>query len=75
MKIKPNINVSNFFEQVRACKSDVFFVTDEGDRLNLRSQICQYLFTVAYLNQDISIQGRFEFDDKEDMRKLKAYME
>jgi hypothetical protein len=36
-----NINVPNFLKVLDQCVGDVFLVTEEGDRLNLRSKLCQ----------------------------------
>ena len=44
MKIKNINNVDKFFEVVDSCKGKVELVTGEGDRLNLKSKLCQYVF-------------------------------
>ncbi len=36
-----NINVPNFLKVLDQCVGDVYLVTEEGDRLNLRSKLCQ----------------------------------
>ena len=36
-----NIDVPNFLKVLDHCVGDVYLVTDEGDRLNLRSKLCQ----------------------------------
>lgn len=43
MKIK-NINEpANFFEVLQQCKGSIELVTSEGDRLNMKSKLCQYI--------------------------------
>ena len=43
MKV-PNIrNIDKFFQVVDACKGKVELVTGEGDRLNLKSKLSQYV--------------------------------
>ena len=43
MKITNIRNVDKFFEKVDNCKGKVELVTGEGDRLNLKSKLCQYV--------------------------------
>ena len=43
MKISNINNPQRFFSVVRNCVGRVELVTDEGDRLNLKSKLCQYI--------------------------------
>lgn len=43
MKIKNINNPKRFFEVLNSCKGRVELVTSEGDRLNLKSTLCQYI--------------------------------
>jgi hypothetical protein len=43
MKIKNISNPQRFFEVLNECKGRVELVTSEGDRLNLKSTLCQYI--------------------------------
>ena len=43
MKIYNINDVNKFFEVVDKCKGKVELVTGEGDRLNLKSKLCQYV--------------------------------
>lgn len=43
MKIKNINNPQRFFEVVGECKGRVELVTSEGDRLNLKSKLSQYV--------------------------------
>lgn len=43
MKITNIENVEKFFEVIDQCKGQVELVTGEGDRLNLKSKLCQYV--------------------------------
>lgn len=38
-----NIDVNDFFKLIDACKGNIFLVTDEGDKLNLKSKLCQLI--------------------------------
>ena len=43
MKITNISNIEAFFKVVDQCKGKVELVTGEGDRLNLKSKLCQYV--------------------------------
>ena len=43
MKVKNITDVNKFFEVLNKCKGKVEMVTSEGDRLNLKSKLCQYI--------------------------------
>ena len=36
-----NIDVTEFLAVLDTCEGNVYLVTDEGDKLNLRSKLCQ----------------------------------
>lgn len=43
MKVQNITNIEGFFSVVDSCKGKVELVTGEGDRLNLKSKLCQYV--------------------------------
>ncbi len=43
MKVTNIKNIEGFFNTVDSCKGKVELVTGEGDRLNLKSKLCQYV--------------------------------
>ncbi len=43
MKVTNISNIDAFFKVVDSCKGKVELVTGEGDRLNLKSKLCQYV--------------------------------
>ena len=43
MKVQNITNIDGFFKTVDACKGRVELVTGEGDRLNLKSKLSQYV--------------------------------
>ena len=43
MKIESISNIQEFFKIIDSCKGRVELLTGEGDRLNLKSKLCQYL--------------------------------
>lgn len=43
MKVSNITNIEGFFKVVDSCKGKVELVTGEGDRLNLKSKLSQYV--------------------------------
>ncbi|MBR3769170.1 MAG: polya polymerase [Lachnospiraceae bacterium] len=43
MKVQNIRNIDKFFKVIDSCSGKVELVTGEGDRLNLKSKLCQYV--------------------------------
>ena len=77
MKVQNIKNIDKFFQVVEQCKGRVELVTGEGDRLNLKSKLSQYvsmanifsngeipeLEIVAYEREDIDRLINFMMND------------
>ena len=50
MKIRGITEPQRFFEAVKSCKGSVELLTGEGDRLNMRSTLCQYIALTQMFN-------------------------
>lgn len=74
MKLFKNIDTISFLEDVKKCSGEVFFESEEGDRLNLKSTLSQYIFFVADFNYKVLEKGKLSFDDT-DFEILKKYFE
>ena len=74
MKITNITDVEAFFKAIGECKGKVELVTDEGDRLNLKSKLTQYV-ALASVFKDATI-GEMELiaEDPEDVRKLVRFL-
>lgn len=55
MKIYNVKDVDGFFKVVDSCEGKVELITGEGDRLNLKSKLCQYVSLTSLLNSDVEI--------------------
>ena len=42
--------------------------------MNLKSALCQYLFTSVYLHRDIRLEGSVSWEDPEDGPLLKPFL-
>ena len=74
MKIKNITDIDRFFEVVDMCKGRVELVTDEGDRLNLKSKICQYLSLANIFSDGTIKEIEIMVSDPDDLAKLIDYM-
>ena len=76
MKIDKVKDIDQLFEVVDGCDGGVTLVTTEGDRLNIKSKLTQYV-AVSYIFTAGSRIGEMELlaDKPEDEAKLKAYID
>lgn len=74
MKIKNITDIERFFEVVDSCEGKVELVTSEGDRLNLKSKLSQYV-SLANVFSDGSIKEiEIIAENPEDRAKLIQYV-
>jgi len=74
MKLHNITNVDAFFKVIDSCKGKVELVSEEGDRLNLKSKLSQY-FSMAKLFSDGTInEMEIVAYDAEDIEKLINFM-
>lgn len=74
MRLKADVNVTEFIRQVEQCRHDVFLQTDE-DHLDLKSTLSQYVFVVIEDNQDVRGRAQVICEDEADYELLGAYLE
>ncbi len=74
MKMENIKDIDKFFSVVDSCKGKVELVTEDGDRLNLKSKLSQYL-SMAKVFTDGTI-GEIDVVayEQEDMKKLIEFM-
>jgi hypothetical protein len=74
MKICHITDIDGFFDVVNSCKGKVELVSEEGDRINLKSKLSQY-FSMAKLFSDGMINElEIIAYEQEDVEKLISYM-
>lgn len=74
MKIKNITEPQEFFETLNKCKGSVELVTSEGDRLNMKSKLCQYI-TLTQMFKDATIdEVELIVSEPEDMSLLLNYL-
>ncbi len=75
MKIKKNIPVESFLETVRKCEGSVYFKTLEGDILNLKSLLSQYILVSIIDNEELMANGAVDCSRESDVALLAQYLE
>lgn len=65
-----NIDLKEFNEVLAACTGDVYMVTPEGDRLNLKSKLCQLIGFTKLIEGGNVAQATLECANSEDESKL-----
>ncbi len=75
MKICNITDIEGFFDVVNSCKGKVELVSEEGDRINLKSKLSQY-FSMAKLFSSDGMIDQLEIIayEHEDVEKLIGYM-
>ncbi len=74
MKLTNIENVDKFFEVINSCKGKVELVSEEGDRLNLKSKLSQYVsLAKIFSHGDIPLLEIVAYEP-EDIEKLLQFM-
>ena len=73
MKIKNISEPQEFFKKIKECKGTVELLTTEGDRLNMKSKLCQYIaLTQVFKDKTIGIE--LVLSEPEEIAKLVPYL-
>ena len=70
MKIQNITDIDKFFNVIDSCKGKVELVSKEGDRLNLKSKLTQYVALAKIFSKELELVVY----EKEDISKLFDYM-
>lgn len=60
------VHFEKFLEAVDQCKGNVYLVTDEGDRLNLKSKLCQLIGISRIIEGGMVNEAKIVCEDPED---------
>ena len=74
MKVQNIKDVNKFFEVIDSCKGKVELVTGEGDRLNLKSKLSQYVSLAKIFSKGEIHELENIAYEKEDIDKLLSFM-
>ncbi len=74
MKVENIKNIEEFFKVVDSCKGKVELVTGEGDRLNLKSKLSQYVSLANIFSNGEIPELEIVAYEAEDIDRLVNYM-
>lgn len=74
MKLTNTANIDKFFEVVDKCEGRVEMLTENGDCLDLRPKLCQFVTLVKMLADGNVERMEIIAENKKDEQKLMAYM-
>lgn len=74
MKVQNITNIEKFFKVVDSCKGKVELVTGEGDRLNLKSKLSQYVSMANIFSDGTISELEVIAYEADDMEKLMNFM-
>ena len=74
MKVQNIEDVDKFFEVINSCKGRIELVTGEGDRLNLKSKLSQYVSLAKIFSDGKIAELEIIAYEPEDTHKLVEFM-
>lgn len=74
MKIQNITDVEKFFKVIEECKGTVELVSTEGDRINLKSKLSQYLSMATIFSNGYINELELVAHEPEDVERLMKYM-
>lgn len=67
-------NIEGLFEIINKCKGNVELVSEEGDRINLKSRLAQYLSLAGVFSNGYVRQLELSIEDAEDRDRILAFV-
>lgn len=74
MKIVNINDVDGFFDMIRKCKGTVELVSPEGDRINLKSKLSQYIAMAEIFSNGYIRELDVVAYDEDDVARIMQYM-
>lgn len=74
MKLRQDINLLEFLTKVQQCRQDIFFYSEEGDQLNLKSVLSQYMLTAVFSDKALIDGGEIVCTNADDYQNLAHYL-
>lgn len=74
MKVSNIKDIDKFFQVIDSCKGRVELVTGEGDRLNMKSKLSQYVSLANIFSNGEIPELELVAHEKEDVDRLMSFM-
>lgn len=75
MKLISECNYPEFLSAVQRCHGDVWFVTTEGDRLNMKSTLCSLIFLSSIVGHPAVSSGELIASNPGDLEILGDFLQ
>ena len=73
-QLKAAVSHADFLKRVKDCRGEVLFETADGDVLNLKSQLSQFVFAASFLKPEIVQQAQVRCEETSDYEILRNYL-
>lgn len=74
MRLREDVDIMEFLSAVKKCRGEVFFETEDGDSLNLKSLLSEYLFSMVASNRNYVLSGKVRCLVEEDYEALGGFV-
>ena len=74
MKISNITDITGFFKALEKCAGNVYLTTDDGDNLNLKSKLSQYIAFSSIFDEGMIDNINIKFENSEDARLIVHYL-
>ena len=74
MKVTNVTDIDGFFKMIDSCKGKVELVTGEGDCINLKSKLSQFVALAKVFSSNEIPELELVADDKEDVTRIMDFM-
>lgn len=74
MKLYNITDIDAFFNLVDSCDGGVYLVSTEGDKINLKSKLCQYLAMAKIFSSDYIKELSLQVDNDSDKEQFIKFM-
>lgn len=74
VRLKEDADIVKFLDRAKRCKGDISLCTKEGDVLNLKSVLTQYICVVIANEKDILSDSCIVLDQDSDQELLEEFL-
>ncbi len=73
--LKPNTYLPDFFSKIEDCIGEVYYITNEGNRINLKSLMSQIFFQTTFVYNEEATDGHVHCHKPADYALLGDFLE
>lgn len=70
MKLNHISNIEGFFEMIDSCEGRVELISEEGDRINLKSKLTQYFSLANIFSDGVIDELEIVASDPKDLKRI-----